>query len=74
MICATVPMVRMRDRASASLSSRARTTLICCSAYVTLIRYAILGSPHKRLTLGEIYEALERRFPYGRPSSLAHVV
>ena len=33
------------------------------SAYVTLIRFAILGSPHKRLTLGEIYEALERRFP-----------
>ncbi|KAH8914912.1 fork head transcription factor, partial [Atractiella rhizophila] len=29
-----------------------------------LCRFAILGHPEKRMTLGEIYEAIQNRFPY----------
>ncbi|KAI7936966.1 hypothetical protein MJO28_015865 [Puccinia striiformis f. sp. tritici] len=34
--------------------------------YVVLIRYAILGSAHGRLTLQELYETIMDRFPYYR--------
>ncbi|OAV93876.1 hypothetical protein PTTG_05015 [Puccinia triticina 1-1 BBBD Race 1] len=34
--------------------------------YVVLIRYAILGSPHGKLTLQELYETIMDRFPYYR--------
>lgn len=32
--------------------------------YSTIIRYAIEGSPRGMLTLSEIYEVVERRYPY----------
>lgn len=32
--------------------------------YSTIIRYAIEGAPRGMLTLSEIYEAVEARFPY----------
>ncbi|KIO23167.1 hypothetical protein M407DRAFT_78362, partial [Tulasnella calospora MUT 4182] len=32
--------------------------------YSTIIRYAIEGSPRGMLTLAEIYEVVEARFPY----------
>ncbi len=32
--------------------------------YTTILRFAILGSPRKKLTLGEIYETMENRFPW----------
>ncbi len=44
--------------------SHARILILVHSAYVTLIRYAVLGSPHQRLTLGEIYECIEERYPF----------
>jgi hypothetical protein len=33
-------------------------------SYQVLVRFAILGSPKQRLTLGEIYTALEERYPW----------
>lgn len=32
--------------------------------YSTIIRYAIQGSPRQRLTLSELYECMENRFPW----------
>ena len=32
--------------------------------YTTILRFAILGSPRKKLTLGEIYDTMENRFPW----------
>lgn len=32
--------------------------------YVTIIRFAITGSPRQKLTLSELYESMEARFPY----------
>ncbi|KAF9509513.1 hypothetical protein BS47DRAFT_1265835, partial [Hydnum rufescens UP504] len=33
-------------------------------SYGTIIRYAIMGSPRQKLTLSELYESIECRFPY----------
>jgi hypothetical protein len=40
-------------------------------AYPVLIRFAILGSPKKRLTLRQIYETLEAKYSYFRDLSEA---
>ncbi|KZS88121.1 winged helix DNA-binding domain-containing protein, partial [Sistotremastrum niveocremeum HHB9708] len=39
--------------------------------YPVIVKCAILGSPRQRLTLSEIYTAIENRFPYFRQAGKA---
>ncbi|KZS96202.1 winged helix DNA-binding domain-containing protein, partial [Sistotremastrum niveocremeum HHB9708] len=34
--------------------------------FATIIRCAIMGAPHKRMTLAAIYTAIEAKYPYYR--------